>query len=423
MLGKARYNECVMFQGETGSAYSMDISAVIPVSTLVSCIQELVEDNFVEVLVRGELSNVSRPSSGHYYFTLKDKQAQIRCAMFRSHVRALRFLPSDGMAVVCRGRVSVYPQRGDLQLIVQELEPEGIGSLQLAFDQLKERLQAEGLFAQELKKPLPAYPTTIGVVTSSTGAAIQDIINVLNRRSTGVSVLLRAVSVQGEGAAGEIARAIEELNQEGSSDVLIVGRGGGSREDLWAFNEEIVARAVFASNIPVISAVGHEVDFSIADFVADLRAPTPSAAAELVVKNRLDLERHLDQLTLRLADKMTAQLSLLWSRLQGLEKRLKSPDDLIRILKLKFQQLDMRLRQTMDDTLELKRQKIATFSRHLNALSPLRVLSRGYAIVCNRDSGDIVYDAAQVDQGDGLKITLAKGEMTAEVTEIVKEKK
>lgn len=401
----------------------MDISAVIPVSTLVSCVQELVEDNFVEVLVRGELSNVSRPSSGHYYFTLKDQKAQIRCAMFRSHARVLRFGPTDGMAVVCRGRVSVYPQRGDLQLLVQELEPEGIGSLQLAFDQLKEKLQSEGLFAQELKKPLPAYPTTIGVVTSSTGAAIRDIINVLSRRSVGVSVLLRAVKVQGDGAAGDIAQAIEELNQDGSSDVLIIGRGGGSREDLWAFNEEIVARAVFASEIPVISAVGHEVDFSIADFVADLRAPTPSAAAELVVKNRLDLERHLDQLTLRLADRMKAQLSLLWSQLQGLEKRLKSPDDLIRILKLQFQQMEMRLRHAMDDTLELKRQKIEMFSRQLDALSPGRVLSRGYAIVCTRDSGNIVYDVAQVEQGDGLKISLARGEMTARVTGIIKELK
>ncbi|RLB73761.1 MAG: exodeoxyribonuclease VII large subunit, partial [Deltaproteobacteria bacterium] len=303
----------------------MDKSAAVSVSTLVQLLQELVEDNFVEVLVQGELSNVSRPPSGHYYFTLKDRKAQIKCAMFRSHVRALRFKPSDGLKVICRGRVSIYPQRGDLQLIVEGIEPEGVGALQLAFDQLQEKLEAEGLFAPELKQPLPPFPQVIGVVTSSSGAAIQDILNVLQRRSAGLQVLLRSARVQGEGAAAEIAAGIADLNRETDVDVLIVGRGGGSREDLWPFNEEIVARAIAASRIPVISAVGHEVDFSIADLVADLRAATPSAAAELVVKNRLELERHLDQLTLRLATQIRSRLSLLSSRLYGLEKRLKAP--------------------------------------------------------------------------------------------------
>ncbi|MCW8892290.1 MAG: exodeoxyribonuclease VII large subunit [Deltaproteobacteria bacterium] len=393
----------------------MDISVAISVSTLIACIQELVEDNFVEVLVRGELSNVSQPASGHYYFTLKDNKAQVRCAMFRSHARVLRFKPEDGLAVICRGRVSVYPQRGDLQLIVEAIEPEGVGSLQLAFDQLKEKLQAEGLFAEKFKQSLPAFPKTIGIVTSATGAAIQDILNVLQRRSAGLRVLLRSVRVQGEGAAQEIALAIQELNQEASSDVLIIGRGGGSREDLWAFNEEVVARAIHASRIPVISAVGHEIDFSISDLVADLRAPTPSAAAELVVKNRLDLERHLDQLCLRLADKIRSQLLLIRSQLQGLEKRLQAPEELIRRQRLHFQHLEARQRQAMSGILKQQQQRFAILTGQLEALSPLAVLSRGYAIVTDLKTGSILEAPTQVTEGDELLIRLAKGEIAATV--------
>lgn len=398
----------------------LDASSVVSVSTLVSCLQELVEDNFVEVLVQGELSNVSKPPSGHYYFTLKDRKSQLRCAMFRSHVRALPFAPQDGMAVICRGRVSVYPQRGDLQLIVDRIEPEGVGRLQLAFEQLKEKLQQEGLFAEELKKELPAFPGTVGVVTSATGAALQDILNILRRRSAGLQVLLRAVPVQGEGAAAEIARAINELNREGSSDVLIVGRGGGSREDLWAFNEEIVARAIHASHIPVISAVGHEIDFSISDLVADLRAPTPSAAAELVVRNRLELERHLDQLSLRLADRMKYQLQLLRSRVEGLEKRLKAPHEQLRLQKMELQQWEGRLHAAMAGISDRNRQKLALLSSRLDALSPLRVLARGYAIVSDEGSGAVVVAADQVEPGRGVNIRLASGELKATVTHVKK---
>lgn len=398
----------------------LDASSVVSVSTLVSCLQELVEDNFVEVLVQGELSNVSKPPSGHYYFTLKDRKSQLRCAMFRSHVRALPFAPQDGMAVICRGRVSVYPQRGDLQLIVDRIEPEGVGRLQLAFEQLKEKLQLEGLFAEELKKELPAFPGTVGVVTSATGAALQDILNILRRRSAGLQVLLRAVPVQGEGAAAEIARAIDELNCEGSADVLIVGRGGGSREDLWAFNEEIVARAIHASHIPVISAVGHEIDFSISDLVADLRAPTPSAAAELVVQNRLELERHLDQLSLRLADRMKYQLQLLHSRLEGLEKRLKAPHEQLRLQNMELQQWEGRLHAAMAGISGRNRQKLALLSSRLDALSPLRVLARGYAIVSEEESGSVVVAADQVELGTGVNIRLASGELKASVTQVKK---
>ena len=394
----------------------MDISTAISVSTLVQLLQELVEDNFVEVLVQGELSNVSQPPSGHYYFTLKDKKARIKCAMFRSHARALRFKPVDGLAVICRGRVSVYPQRGDLQLIVEAVEPEGVGSLQLAFDQLKEKLEREGLFAPNLKQPLPPFPRTIGLVTSSSGAAIQDILNVLRRRSAGLQVLLRSVRVQGKGAAEEIAAAIADLNRETAVDVLIVGRGGGSREDLWAFNEEIVARAIAASKIPVISAVGHEVDFSIADLVADLRAPTPSAAAELVVKNRLELERHLDQLTLRLAAQIRSRLTLLSNNLHGLEKRLKAPAELVKIRQLQLQQLHLRLQQAMTELFVQQEHRLALLMSQLQTLSPVAVLSRGYAIVKQKETGEIVHGSEQLQIGDQLQVRLASGEVTATVT-------
>ena len=396
----------------------MATSAVISVSTLVQLLQELVEDNFVEVLVQGELSNVSQAASGHYYFTLKDKNSQIKCAMFRSHIRALRFKPCDGLAVICRGRVSIYPQRGDLQLLVEGIEPEGVGQLQLAFDQLKAKLEAEGLFQPHKKQPLPPFPRTIGVVTSSTGAAIRDILHVLQRRSAGVQVLLAATQVQGEGAASGIAEAIARLNREGRADVLIVGRGGGSREDLWAFNEEVVARAIAASAIPVISAVGHEVDISISDLVADLRAPTPSAAAELVVQNRLELERHLDQLILRLAAQMNSRLALLKSRLSGLEKRLKAPAELLKLQQLQLRQLVQQLHQVMADNVSSRKSHLQLLWSRLEDLSPLAVLSRGYAIVKQQNSGDVVQRAQQVERGDTLQISFADGQVTTTVTRI-----
>ncbi|MCD6582792.1 MAG: exodeoxyribonuclease VII large subunit [Desulfuromusa sp.] len=396
----------------------MDISAAISVSTLVQLLQELVEDNFVEVLVRGELSNVSQPPSGHYYFTLKDKKAQLKCAMFRSHTRVLRFKPVDGLEVICRGRVSIYPQRGDLQLIVEGIEPEGVGGLQLAFDQLKEKLEKEGLFAPDLKKTLPSFPQTIGIVTSASGAAIHDILNVLQRRSSGLRVLLRSVRVQGEGSAAEIAAAITDLNRETDLDVIIVGRGGGSREDLWAFNEEIVVRAIVASRIPVISAVGHEVDFSISDLVADLRAPTPSAAAELVVQNRLDLERHLDQLTLRLAAQIRSRLSLLQGRLDGLEKRLKAPAEMLQMQWFQLQQHQLHLRQAMIGIIEQKNHQLALLAGRLETLSPLAVLSRGYAIAKRIKTGEVIQNSAQLEVGDRLQLELAVGQVTATVTTI-----
>lgn len=390
---------------------------VVSVSTLITTLRDVIEDNFVDVVVRGELSNVSTPASGHIYFSLKDSRAQLRCAMFRAHARLLRCKLENGQAVICCGRLSVYPQRGDLQLIVDGLEPEGVGTLQLAFDQLKARLQQEGLFNPEHKQELPAYPRVIGVVTSATGAALQDILTILKRRGAGVKVLLRPVLVQGDDAAADIAAAIAELNRHGSADVLIVGRGGGSREDLWAFNEEQTARAIYTSTIPVISAVGHESDFSIADMVADLRAATPSAAAELVVRHRLEMESHLDQLVTRLSNRMSNQLELLQSRLSGLEKRLKAPQEQLQHQQIQLRDVCRRLNQGAELLIERNRQALSKLSGRLDALSPLKVLSRGYAIASTEAQGTVLTNAADVGIGDRIKIKLAEGQVKATVTE------
>jgi exodeoxyribonuclease VII large subunit len=390
--------------------------AVVKVSELVGALQELVEDNFVDVLVQGELSNISRPSSGHVYFTLKDSSAQIRCAMFRSQARLLNFQPQDGEGVICRGRISVYSQRGDLQLIVEEMNPEGVGSLQQAFEEVRQRLDKEGLFAREKKKPLPAFPQTIGVVTSASGAAFQDILQILRRRAVGVTVLLRPVRVQGVGAAAEIAAGIADLNRHADVNVMIVGRGGGSKEDLWAFNEEIVARAIAASEIPVISAVGHETDVTIADLVADLRAPTPSAAAELVVQNRLELERHLDQLMLRLGRQMRWQINLLNSRLDGLKKRLKSPAEQLRQQQQQVAQLRARLVQGMRFVTQECHHHLNLLTGRMAALSPTAVLNRGYAIVLH--DKEVVLSSRQVQSCDDLRVILAQGQLQVKVTAV-----
>ena len=278
------------------------------VSELTSRIAGLLEREFPDVWIEGEVSNYRPAQSGHLYFTLKDAGAQIRCVCFRDQARSLKFKPEDGLQVILRGSIGVYEPRGEYQVYVSYIEPAGVGALQLAFEQLKKKLAAEGLFDEARKKPLPVLPRRIGVVSSPTGAAIRDILRVLKRRFPNVHLLLFPVKVQGEGAAGEIAEAVKYFNRAKAADVLIVARGGGSLEDLWAFNEEVVARAIAASEIPVITGVGHETDFTIADFAADLRAPTPSAAAEIVVKSREEFERHLVESERRLRDRMKYRL-------------------------------------------------------------------------------------------------------------------
>lgn len=392
-------------------------TSILTVSRLNALLREVVEDNFVDVLVEGEISNFSTPASGHCYFSLKDADAQLRAVMFRSQSRLLGFAPQNGMQVVCRGRVTLYPQRGELQLVVESLEPKGVGSLQLAFEQLKARLAAEGLFDAARKRALPAFPKTVGVVTSATGAAIHDILNVLRRRGAGVRVLLRAVRVQGEGAAKEIAEAVAELNRHGEADVLIVGRGGGSLEDLWAFNEETVARALYESKIPVISAVGHEVDYTIADFVADLRAATPSAAAELMAKSRLELEGHLDHLVLRLAGQMRNRLDLCSERVNGLLRRLRSPQQLLTMQRQRQQELERRLQLAMRRRLHDNNRQLAALSDRLHSLSPLQTLARGYAIVLDGETGLAVRDAATLAAGDAVEIRFRTGRASATIVE------
>lgn len=390
---------------------------ILTVTRLAALLKEVVEENFAQVLVEGELSNFSVPASGHFYFSLKDEGAQVRAVMFRSQARLLAFRPENGMRVILSGRVSLYPQRGEVQLVAETLEPRGIGSLQVAFEQLKNKLAAEGLFAESRKRPLPTFPRTVGVVTSATGAAIHDIVTVLRRRGAGLRLLLRPVRVQGEGSAAEIAEAIADHNRLGVADVLIVGRGGGSLEDLWAFNEEVVARAIHASVIPVISAVGHEVDTTIADFVADLRAPTPSAAAELVAKNRLELERHLDHLGQRLAGQMQGRLELLNERIRGLSRRLRSPRQQLQMWQFRHADLARRLDRAMARRQQEAEGRLATLAGRLDLLSPLRTLERGYAIAFAERTGKAVLDAGTLAAGDRLQLRFARGRAAATVDE------
>jgi len=390
----------------------------LSVSRLCALLQETVEENFVSVLVEGEVSNCSVPQSGHHYFTLKDSDAQLRAVMFRSQARLLRFRLENGQQVICRGRVSLYRQRGELQLIVEGIEPAGLGGLQLAFEQLREKLQAEGLFAAERKRPLPAFPATIGVVTSPTGAAIRDLINVLQRRASGFRLLLAPVRVQGEGAAAEIAAAIADLNRHGEAEVLIVGRGGGSLEDLWAFNEEAVVRAIASSRLPVISAVGHETDVTLADLVADLRAPTPSAAAELVVRNRQELEAHLDQLGLRLGRLMQARLELAAERLRGLQGRLRPPQERIATARQRRQELVGRLQRGMQLRLERVGRQLAGLTLQLDALSPLATLARGYVVVRSLPAGHVLPGVSGLRPGQQVGLQFADGTARALIEEV-----
>lgn len=396
----------------------MESGTVLTVSRLVKLLKELVEDNFMQVVVRGEISNFSAPASGHYYFTLKDDRHQLRTVMFRMHNRTLDFVPENGMEVTACGHMSLYLQRGELQLVVDKLQPCGLGRQQLALEQLRRRLAEEGLFEPSRKRPLPAFPATIGVVTSSTGAAIHDILNVLQRRSSGLRVLLHPVPVQGEGAAIRIAEAINDFNHHAQADVLIVGRGGGSPEDLQAFNEEPVARAIFASAIPVISAVGHEIDFSIADQVADLRAPTPSAAAELVVKERRELESHIDHLTLRLCGQMKNRLALLRERISGLGNRLQGGLNRIDSSRQQVRDLLRRAVTAMQARRQDATTKLQLAAGRLDTLSPLATLSRGYAIVTCAGEKLAVRDTAELKVGSTLNLRFFRGTADAVVTSL-----
>ncbi len=435
---------------------------VLTVSELTGQIRATLEDGFVEVWVQGEISNYRLWNTGHSYFTLKDSNAQIKGVMFRSAIRLLRFKPQDGLQVVARGRVSVYDPKGEYQLVCEHLEPEGLGALQLAFNQVKKRLAAEGLFDQERKRPLPALPRKIGVVTSLDGAAIRDIITVLRRRYANAHVVIRPTRVQGEGAAAEIARGLAAIAAVDGVDVVIVGRGGGSIEDLWAFNEEVVARAIASCPVPTISAVGHETDVTIADFVADRRAPTPSAAAEMVVARKDEFVAGIDRVAQRLRTTATIRLHRLESRLASLEARPgyaglggrlamrarhvgEITHDVRRAVRTglllrerRFQALrlalerfdpryrlsDVRSRLTSADAAlgsAVGRRRLALDARlghaaaRLESLSPLAVLGRGYAVCWDQSRTTVLRSATDVAVGDRVRVTLQHGTIACDV--------
>jgi exodeoxyribonuclease VII large subunit len=378
-------------------------------------IKGALESHLDTVWVQGEISNFRVPPSGHCYFTLKDDRSQICAVMFRRQGLNLRFTPENGMAVLCFGRVSLYTVRGDLQLYVEEIEPQGQGALYIAFEQLKKKLLAQGLFAEERKRRLPFLPTTIGIVTSDGGAALRDMLRIIDDRYSDRRVVVRAVKVQGDGAAREIARAIYDLNRLGGVDVMVIGRGGGSLEDLWAFNEEMVARAIFASNVPVVSAVGHEIDFTIADFVADCRAPTPTAAAEMILPRKLDLREQVDLLELQLRKSVDSAVSSARQTLGGLAKRLADPSRKLRDHQQRLDDLSIDLLRRFQERFRESKKRLSECAARLHALSPLAVLDRGYAIAHKLPEQQIVKRAEELSVGDRIRITFSQGESTCRV--------
>lgn len=449
---------------ESGKPAGPGLRRILTVSELTGRIRTLLEETFFEIWVEGELSNCRVWNTGHMYFTLKDAGAQIKGVMFRSSLRLLRFKPHDGLRVVARARVSVYDPKGEYQIICEHLEPEGLGALQLAFDQVKQRLAAEGLFDARRKRPLPVLPRKIGVVTSLDGAAVRDIIKVLRRRYANAHIVIRPTRVQGEGAAPDIARGLMAIGQVQGVDVVIVGRGGGSFEDLWAFNEEIVARAIAGCPVPTISAIGHETDVTIADFVSDLRAPTPSAAAEMVVSRKDEVSARIDRLSHRRDAAMTSRVHRLDARLRGLQARPAYAGVRGRVAMRGRHAADLthELRRAMHthlsrrersyqswrlalETFDLRRRlgrirtnlvaadgalsaaitrrrhafdaRLGNAAARLDSLSPLAVLARGYAVCWNADRTAVLRDASTVAVGQPVRVTLERGELTCEVKE------
>jgi len=386
----------------------------LSVSELNDLIKGSLESHLDTVWVQGEISNFRVPPSGHYYFTLKDDRSQICAVMFRRQGINLRFTPENGMAVLCFGKVSVYAVRGDLQLYVEEIEPQGQGALYVAFEQLKKKLLAEGLFSTDRKKSLPFLPRVIGIVTSDAGAALRDMLRIIDDRYPDRHVIIRPVKVQGDGAAREIARGIYDLNRL-AVNVIIVGRGGGSLEDLWAFNEEVVARAIFASHVPVVSAVGHEVDFTIADFVADSRAPTPTAAAEMVLPRKRDLREQVEVLELQLRRNMDLAIDSARENFRGLVKRLADPGRKVRDHQQRLDELSIDLLRRFQERLRQSKNRLSECASRLNALSPLAVLDRGYAIVHKLPEEQIVKRAETLTVGDLIRITFSEGKSVCRV--------
>ncbi len=440
--------------------------APLTVSALTKSIKQSLETSFPSILVQGEISNFKRQASGHLYFSIKDEEAQISCVMFRGDTIALRSMPKLGDQVLIRGELNVYPPRGNYQIIVRRMEPTGLGQLLLNLERLKRKLEAMGWFSQESKQALPKVPKTIGLVTSPTGAALRDMLQILRRRCAGFNVILNPVRVQGEEAAGEIAEAIHQMNQHKLCDVLIVGRGGGSMEDLWPFNDERVAKAIFESSIPIISAVGHETDWSIADYVADVRAPTPSAAAELVseatyqqlqllaewqkrldqqllprlrhLRSRLNLiaqapflksprkilELHMqrvDEISLRLDQLIRFHLqraNLQLSHIQKLLHQLR-PTEKLATYKAEIQDLHQQIFIAMQQRLRREKERVFQLQQHLNSLDPKNLLQRGYSILFSEKNHSVILSAQELSAGDQVYAQLGNGKIVATVNEVV----
>ena len=390
----------------------------LTVSGLTALIKEKLEGAFPPLWVSGELSNLSRPSSGHLYFTLKDDSAELRCAMFKGMNRFLRFQPEDGMQVILNGKLTVYEQRGTYQLIAKRMEPAGLGTLYLAFEALKKSLSEKGWFEPEIKKPIPHYPQSIGIVTSKTGAAIQDILTILSRRAPYAGIIVKHTTVQGTGSAEQIAEAVHALDKSGFANVIIVGRGGGSLEDLWAFNEEAVAAAVFECETPVISAVGHETDMTICDMAADFRAPTPSAAAEIAARPAEEIMFEINSYNAGLSRVMENSLRNAWQELDSAENRHLhlSPNNQIN---RKLQWVDSyyhQLRQMSQGWLKLHASNLSGRLHELHALNPEGILDRGYAIATKLPDKTVLKDPEELTQDDIFELQLSKGKMTARKT-------
>ncbi|MBN1503747.1 MAG: exodeoxyribonuclease VII large subunit [Candidatus Eisenbacteria bacterium] len=387
------------------------------VAEITRLVREVLEGAIPVVWVKGEVSNFTLHTSGHMYFSLKDETAQLRCVMFRSANSKLSFGVENGMSVEARGEITVYERSGQYQLCVFEMIPAGLGSLQLALEQLKKKLSKEGLFDEARKRPLPPYPTRVGVVTSPTGAAVRDIVRIIRKRQPAVEIILRPVRVQGEGAAQEIALAVEEFNRFGDVDVLIVGRGGGSLEDLWAFNAEVVARAIFASRIPVVSAVGHEIDFTVSDLVADVRAPTPSGAAQMVVRDRSDVAREVLGLARGLASGVRNKVSSLRREIERTRSRYafaRAPD----IVRQRVQRLDevsRRLQTSGSRIATERRQLLDSQAGRLRALDPAEVLRRGYAVCRREATGEVLREASASLVRQRVRVELYRGSLRCNV--------
>jgi exodeoxyribonuclease VII large subunit len=398
----------------------MSDHGVFTVSELTRQIKLILENNLPDLWVEGEIFDFTWPSSGHMYFSLKDKHSQLRCVMWRSHNEHLFFTPRDGLQVQTQGSITVYEKGGQYQFTVTQMHPLGLGNLRIAFERLANTLRAEGLFRQEHKKPMPSFPVRIGVVTSPTGAALQDIVRVISRRFPPAQISLRPVPVQGAGAAEQIARAIEELNAQRYVQVIIVGRGGGSLEDLWAFNEERVARAIFASHIPIISAVGHEIDVTISDLVADLRAPTPSAAAELVVPHKREVLALLREFHGRMSKAMESGIRARRIRVDGLRKShgiLRCVDLIAQKWQL-IDQLGGRLRRGWEKTKGQWDGALRIYSQRLLALDPRGVLRRGYSVCRRLADWKVISDARSLRPADAIEVTFARGRIEGLVSEV-----